>query len=347
LIRTILAFVLICVLGTLVLSLPTVQTKLAQNLTKRINEDYGTDINIEKLRISFISWDTALKGVLIKDYEKDTLFHINELSTSILSVRNLVNGSLEFGDINADQLDFKLTTYKDSVSTNLEVFVDKLDSKQPRKKGTPPFFMSSSNITITNSNFIMTNENLENKKVLDFSDLKIDATNFTIVGPEVLVDIEDLAFNSSRRIRVDHLNTKFKYSKEQMRFDSLNITTPGSLMNGNLVFNYERKDFADFFNLVKVDAQFVDSKLAFDEINQVYNQFGKGKVASFSSNFSGVLNNLNLEDLFLNSDNTGIRGDFNFKNLFNRKEDFVMNAKMKNVTSSYYQLRALMPLMQK
>ncbi len=342
-IRTLLAFLLICVLGTLVLSLPAVQTKLAQYVTKRVNKEFNTDINIDKLRVSLISWDTALAGVLVKDYEKDTLFYVNELTTSILSVGNLTKGKLEFGDIDADQLDFNLTTYKDSINTNLEVFVDKLDDGKPREKGTPPFFMSSSNITIANSNFIMTNENLENKKILDFSDLEIKATDFQIIGPEVSMAINDLAFNSSRGIRVDQLNTQFKYTKQQMRFDSLNIRTPGSLLNGNLVFNYERKDFHDFFNRVKVDAQFVDSKVAFDEINQVYNQFGEGKEVTFSSNFSGVLNDLNLEDLFLNSDNTGIRGDFNFKNLFDRNEGFVMDADLKNVTSSYYQLRALMP----
>ncbi|MGS0527544.1 hypothetical protein ACU8V7_22545 [Zobellia nedashkovskayae] len=50
-----------------------------------------------------------------------------------------------------------------------------------------------------------------------------------------------------------------------------------------------------------------------------------------------------LMNFFLQSDNTGIRGDFNFKNLFVRKQPFVMHADMKNVTSSYYELRALMP----
>ncbi len=343
LLRTLLAVVLICVLGTLVFSLPTVQTKLAQYVTNRVNKDYNTDINIEKLRFSLISWDTTLEDVFIKDYEKDTLFYINELTTSILSVGNLTKGKLEFGDIEVDHLDFKLKTYQDSTDTNLEVFIDKLDDGAPRKKGTPPFFFSSSHISIANSSFKMIDENREYQQVLDFVNLNIDADDFLILGPEVSMAIKEMSFDSSRGIRVDSLRTQFKYTKQQMRFDSLNIKTPASALNGNLVFNYDRKDFRDFFNLVKVDAQFEESIVAFDEINLLYDQFGKGKEVTFSSKVNGVLNDLNTEDLFLQSDNTGIRGDFNFKNLFDRNESFVMNAQMKNVTSSYYQLRALMP----
>ncbi|MGB5555086.1 MAG: translocation/assembly module TamB domain-containing protein, partial [Flavobacteriaceae bacterium] len=83
--------------------------------------------------------------------------------------------------------------------------------------------------------------------------------------------------------------------------------------------------------------------VALDEINLLYDEFGEGKKVAFSSTLNGVLNDLNTNDLFLLSDNTGIRGDFNFKNLFTKTEPFVMKANMKNVTSSYFELRSLLP----
>jgi len=338
-----LVLVLVSVLGTLVLSLPIVQTSFAKYATDTINKDFGTNINIDKLRISLISWDTNLEGVFIEDYRKDTLFYINSLTTSILSVRNLVKGQLEFGDIEIDKLDFKLKTYRDNRSTNLEVFIDKLDDGKPRRPGTPPFFFSSSDVEITNSTFRLLDENRETEEMLNFKGLNIAATDFQILGPEVTVDINAMAFRSRRGINVEELVTEFKYTKKQMRFDSLLIRTPGSLLDGNLIFNYDRKDFADFLNKVNLTADFSESTVAFDEINVLYDQFGKGKVANFSSRVNGVLNDLNTEQLFVQSDNTGIRGDFNFKNLFSRSEPFIMEASMKNVTSSYYELRSLMP----
>ena len=126
----------------MVLSLPAVQTRLAKYATTTINKEFGTNINIDKLRFSLISWDTSLKGIYIEDYKKDTLFYVDELKTSVLSLGNLVQGKLEFGDIKINRLHFKLKTYAGERTTNINVFVDKLDDKKPRAPGTPPFLFS-------------------------------------------------------------------------------------------------------------------------------------------------------------------------------------------------------------
>ncbi|WP_449405378.1 translocation/assembly module TamB domain-containing protein [Maribacter arenosus] len=343
LVRILLVVLLICVLGTIVLSMPFVQTRLAKYATNSINKEFGTNINIDEIRLSLISWDVAIKGIYIEDYQKDTLFYINELGTSILSARNLAKGKLQFGHIDIERLNFKLKTYKDTTSTNLEVFIDKLDDKQPRKPGTPPFFFSSTNVKIANSSFKLIDENLERPETLNFRDLNISSTDFLILGPDVSTAINAMSFKDKRNIEVKKLATKFSYTKQQMRFDTLGIETLGSQLVGNLVFDYERKDFKDFLNKVKVTAEFTDSNVALNEVNLLYDQFGKGISVSFSAKVNGVLNDLNTEDLFLLSENTGIRGNFNFKNLFTKDEPFVMDAQMKNVTSTYYELRALMP----
>jgi hypothetical protein len=323
--------------------LPFVQTRFAKYATTEINKEFGTNINIDRLRISLISWDTSLKGVYIEDYKQDTLFYIDNLSTSILNVRNLVNGKLEFGDIAIERLNFKLRTYQDDKSTNLEVFIDKLDDKKPRAPGTPPFYFSSSDVEISDSKFKLIDENRETTEMLNFVDLNISASDFTIVGPDVTANIQKMSFNSKRGVVVNEMATEFKYTKQQMRFDSLSIKTPQSNLLGKVIFNYEREDFKDFLNKVKIDAEFVESTVALNEVNLLYNEFGSDIIVSFSTMVDGVLNDLNTNDLFLTTDNTGIRGDFNFKNLFTKDVGFVLEANMRNVTSSYYELRALLP----
>ena len=342
-VRTLLVLLLTCVLGTIVLSLPIVQTRFAKYATDTINKEFGTNINIDKLKVSLISWDTSLKGVYVEDYKKDTLFYIGRLTTSILSVGNLVNGKLEFGDIDIEKLNFKLKTHKGEKNTNLDVFIDKLDDKKPREPGTPPFYLSSSKIEIEDGQFKLIDENVENAETLNFKDLNISAADFQILGPDVTANIKALSLKSKLGIEVKKLATAFTYTKQQMRFDSLDIQTPESNLKGNLVFNYNREDFADFLNRVNIDAEFNESTVALDEINLLYDQFGSGKKIGFSSRINGVLNDLYTTKLFLQSDNTGIRGDFNFKNLFNKEEPFVLNADIKNITTSYYQLRSLLP----
>ncbi len=338
-----LAILLLCVIGTVILALPGVQTKLARMATNRINTDFGTNINIERLRVSLISWDTSLRGVYIEDYKKDTLAYIDELTTSILSFKNMANNRLEFGDVEIEELYLNLKTYEGADDTNLGIFIEKLDDNKPRPPGTPPFYLGTDEIEINNSTFKLSDENLEKEKVLHFTDLNILGEDFTIVGPEVTVDIKSLSLDSGIGLQLEKLATEFRYSTQQMRFDSLRIATPKSALQGSLIFDYDRKDMGDFTNKVNLSANFAESTVAFDEINLLYDQFGKGKTVEFSGDFSGVLNDLNLENLFLVSDNTGIRGDFNFKNLFTKKEPFSLNGDVRNITTSYYQLRALLP----
>ena len=328
-------------MGTGILALPAVQTRFAAFTTGKINAKYGTNITVDRLKISLISGKAHLTGVYAEDYKKDTLFYIKDFNTSILSVKNLFDNTLEFGAVSMNGVDFVLKTYSGTSQTNLDVFIRKLNPKKSKKNR--KFLLTSSDVTIANSTFKFVNENFENEKILDFKGVTINSSDFKILGPNVSTAIKNMSFKDTRGISVSDFKTNFSYTKQQMRFDSLNLKTKESNLIGDLVFNYEKKDFSDFLNKVNVEAVFSESTIAFDEINPLYNEFGKDKVASFSANVKGYLNDLNTEDLFLNTENTGIRGDFNFKNLFSRKEPFKMTSKIKNVTSNYYELRSLMP----
>ena len=334
---------MICVLGTVVLSLPGVQTRLARLATDKINEQFGTNIQIDRLRISLISWDTALKDIYIEDYQGDTLVYISSLNTSILSLRELANGVLEFGDIEVDHLYLNMTTYRDAPDTNLGIFIDKLDDGKPRAPGTPPFYFHATGIEVAESRFSLRDENQPEPQLLNFSELNIEASDFTILGPEVRTAIEELSFDSGHEIPIEALQTEFTYTREQMRFDSLRIQTPLSELRGGLVFDYNREDLSDFTDKVRLAAYFEDSRIALDEVNHFYNQFGAGKTATFSGGFTGTLNALDVEDLLLVTDETGVRGDFHFENLFGGDEPFRMQGDIRDITTSYYQLRGLLP----
>lgn len=340
--RTFLVLALILVLATLVLSLPIVQTKFAQYATNSINKEFGTHINIDKLRVSLITWETNLEKVYVEDYQKDTLFYINDLSTSILNLKNLYNGKLEFGTVDVDGLLMKMHTYKGEEDTNLDVFVDKLDDGKPRAPGTPPFFLSATHINIANSEYMLVDDNREEPTILDFTRLNISADDFQILGPEVSTDIKKLSMDSGHGVEISQMATRFAYGLEAMRFDSLEIKTPKSDIKGNLTFLYNREDFAEFMDKVKIEAQFTDSDISMDEINLFYNEFGSGKNAMLTTQVSGTLNDLHTEELFLQTDQSGIRGNIDLTNLFNDK-GMVIGANLRNLTTSYYQLRGLMP----
>ncbi|MBR9855251.1 MAG: translocation/assembly module TamB [Algicola sp.] len=341
--RLLLAIILIMVLGSLVLSLPVVQTKLGKYAMDSLNQEFGTNIRIDRISMSLFNLNAGIKGIYVEDYKQDTLIYIHKLSTSILNMRNMVNNKMEFGDIEVDDLTFNLKTYEGETNTNLDVFVDKLDDGSPRDPGTPPFFLSSDEIQINNGKFRLIDENLESENVLDFSEISVMAHDFQILGPDVFLKIDNLSTLAKRGIKLEKLATEFTYTKQQMRFDSLLIDTEQSELKGNLVFNYEREHLASFVDLVNIDASFTESSVALNEVNTFFNEFGADKIVNFTGNFSGVLNQLQVEDLFLFTDNTGIRGDFRFDNMFSEQAPFVLKGEIDNLTSSYYQLRSILP----
>lgn len=336
------AIFLLLIIMAIVFSLPAVQNGIAKKVTNSLNEKYNTNINIDRVDLSYIG-KVALKGIYVQDYRKDTLIYIKELNTSILSVRNTVKGNLEFGTITIDQLLFKLKTYQGDRDTNLDVFVAKLEGEPDSTATASTFLLTSSKIKLNNGKFKLIDENKKSPAILDFSDLNTNVKDFKIEGPNVNAIVDGLNLSSKRGIKIKNLDTDFNYSLSGMQFNDLAITTEQSYLNGHLFFDYEREDFAEFLDKVQLTANFKDSKVSLDEVNLFYNEFGSGKTITFSSDIKGVLNNFTAVGLDLKSDASIIRGDFNFENAFTSSKPFKLKAGIENVSSSYYQLKALLP----
>lgn len=334
---------LLFIILVLILSIPPVQTALGKYATNKINDEFGTNINIGKVGLQF-NGDVELKEIYIQDYKKDTLIAIQELNTSILNYRNLSNGKLNFGDIDMYDLILNIKTYKGEVDTNLDVFVARFDEDNPSTKKSE-FLLSSSDVSIYDGTFRLIDENRETHKVLEFNDLNINATNFVIDGSDVRTRINTLAFKDSRGAHIQNLMTDFEYTLTYMNFENLSIKTEKSILKGKLRFDYNREDFKDFEDKVQVSADFIDSEVSLNDLNTFYNEFGVDQKAKLNVNLTGTLNDLNANNLQLNaSGRTKIFGDLNFKNLFSSAEgDFSMVGRYDDLSSNYYDLRALLP----
>lgn len=327
----------------LILSIPAVQTQIGKKATKRINDDFGTNINIDKVGLQF-NGDVELKNIFIKDYKRDTLINIKELNTSILNFKNLINGRLVFGDIDIIDLTFNIKTYKDENQTNLDVFVAKFDEDNPSTDRST-FLLSSSDVSIYNSTFRLIDENKSTHNILEFKDLNINATNFLIDGPDVSARINTLAFKDSRGLAVKNMITNFEYTLDHISLKNLSIETPNSSLKGEVRFDYKREDLQFFEDKVLVTANFSESDILLEELNTFYNEFGLEQHAKMSVDLTGTLNDLKASNLKLTtSSQTKIYGDLNFKNLFNSEEgNFSMAAKFNTLSSNYYDLKALLP----
>ena len=341
--RTIIALILLLLLLSIALSLPVVQTKIAHYATDKLNKDYGTNINIDQVAITFFG-GVKLKSVLILDHHKDTLIYASRIKTSILDFKKLVDGNLLFGDLRLDDFYLQIKTYKKEKETNLDLFIAAFDDG---KKASGNFLMKSKNIYLTKSRFAMLDENRPNPKDVDFTQLSAHLTDFQIKGPDVTTNINSMTFHDHRGVKVDNLTCDFIYTKKSIVLNHLEVTTKESFLAGRVVLSYNRdnKDFSDFNNKVKFDVKVDSATLATNDIRHFYKELDKNQKFSLKSKIKGTLNdfyitNMDLKDYKFST----IKGDVNFKNLFPRSPGkFYMKGDFKRISSNYVDLIKLLP----
>lgn len=317
-----------------------VQTKIASIVTEKINNDFGTDIKIEKVALSVFG-SVKLKGVLISDHHKDTLFFVKRLQTNILSFKEITKSHLFFGNAHLEGLDFKLKKYKDESKTNLDLFVAKFDNGKP---GSGKFRLKSDLLTVSNSRFRLIDENLKTTNPIDFTHLNGKLEDFFIKGPKVTTIINALSFDDHRGLRVENLVADFTYTKTNILLRKLNLKTTESTLIGEVSLKYHPKDFNDFNNKVVFDVIMDKASVSSNELNFYYNEFGKNLRFFLATHLTGTLNDFQLTNLKLLDKNTSeIIGKVSFKNLFNKKAEFSMNGNFDRVSANYDNLKAILP----
>ncbi len=325
--------------------MPFIQTKIAQYFANSINKDYGTDIAIEGIRVSVFG-GVKFKNVLILDHHKDTLIYSKIISTNILEGKKILDGDLIFGTIRLDGLLFNLKTYKNEKETNIDKFINAFDTGKPSGKSSGKRFLLKSNrAIISNGHFILTDENKENPKDIDFARLNTSISDFIIYGPSVKTTINSMSFQDHRGLYVVNLSSKFSYTKKSIKLEELDLSTKESKLKADVILNYKIEDFSNFTDKVQFEAKIKSLRLASNDIKHFYNELGKNQYFTIKARIKGTLNNLNVTKLVLvDSNKSQIVADINFKNLFGKEEQrFYMNGRFENISSSYQNLVRLLP----
>ena len=323
------------------LTLPVVQTKIAHYFTNTINKDFGTNIAIEGVSISVFG-GIKFKEVLIRDHHNDTLIYSQRIATTILEGKKLLDGDLIFDGLELKGLLFNLKTYKNEKDSNLDKFVAAFETGKP---STRKFLLKANKLQIQNGHFILTDENRENPKDVDFTKLNASVTDFMIFGPEVTTTIKKMSFLDFRGLYVKNLKSKFSYSKKNIKLEDLDLLTKESTLVGTVLLKYKIEDFSDFNDKVLFDIKLKSASIASNDIRHFYKEIGKNQHFYVKTKITGTLNNLSLTNLKLVDDRmTAINGNINFKNLFAKKgQQFSMYAQFDKLTSTYDDLVVILP----
>lgn len=329
------------VLIFIILLFPPVQSGIASFVTKKLNETYNIDIQIEKTSIS-ITGIITLQQVLIRDFKQDTLISANKLRTSITNFNQLLEGNLYFGSIYGEDLQLNMKTYKGDSLSNLDVFINSFDDGKPSSN--EPFIMKTKNIQLKNTRFRLWDYNSENPQQVDIDSVYAKVSGFSIYNSDVNLQVETGSLIFDKSLKISEMQTNFSYTDSLIGVRNTFVKTPFSEINGDIEFWAKNESFGNFLNDVTLNADIKNSVIGTEDINQFYNGFSAGKIIDIQTHIKGVLNNFSAQNTQAFYQNTSILGDFQLKNLFSDDQEIQVIGSVEKIASVYSDLTSLMPV---
>ena len=323
--------------------MPAVQTKIAQHYTEVLNKEFKTNIYIEKIEVTIFG-GLKLKNIFIKDHHRKPLIFARVINTQILDFQNLLHSKLRFKNIITENLFFNIVTYQGEKLTNFDQFLNSFDDGKPSGS---TFLMTAESIVLNDAHFVQLDYNSKIPKDADFSAINGVVKKFHLLGPDLNIDIERLAFKDYRGLQVKNLSSQFTYTKKNLKLEKLDLTTSFSKFKGAIILTYNREDFDDFNNKVVFDINAKKALIASNDIHFFTDALAKNQVFNLKAIIHGTLNNLQLKNLWLSDNNkTKIIGNVVFKNLLQKpgKGFLYMKGNFNKIESSYQKLITLLPV---
>ncbi len=324
----------------IIFSIPAVQTSVARKVTDSLNEKYGTDINVERVRIKY-NGNALLKEVYIADHREDTLIYAQTVETSILSLQQLLNNRLNLGDVAISDGTVNVRKYKGEENDNLYIFSQKFNTGN--NSGTP-FKLSSSEVELENMKFRFVDENRDDHNLVDFTNLNLVATDFKLDDVEVTAQIESLRLDAARDYHLRGLEADFKYNPDEIVLKEMTLETENSIIKGDLKLDTRDEGFSDFNNLVEITANIKESSISTTDLRAFYSEFGSGYDLALSGNLTGTLNDFKVQNLNLSGiESSRVIGNVHFERLLSDGDTFRIDGDYQTLQTSYLDLTRFLP----
>ncbi len=327
----------------IVFSVPAVQTYLGKKITNKLNKDYGVDIAIGRIGLTYAG-GVRLKEIFVKDHHQDTLLYASGITTSIGSLTDIANNKPELGDVAIEDLIFNMKIYKDESSDNLMTFIRKFNSTN-KSSSKEKFLLTTKHISISEGRYNFIDENLSSPEVINYSAINLAADNLMVDDADVYLNINALTFKDKRGLRISKLQTCFSIKSEEMNFQELSIETPDSNIQGDIQFSYKPGGLSDFVNKVKINAIFNKATVSTNDLIPFYKEFGKNHNFKLkNTSVRGTLNDFRVLNANISGlDRSSIKGDIRIRNSVTNVTNFELDGDFDNVTTNYYDLINLLP----
>jgi hypothetical protein len=301
------------------------QTSLANRIAQEINDEYGTEIAINKASLS-LNGNVDLNDFLIKDHKNDTLVYFKNLYLSPISLGKLVSNDLNFSSVSFDGLDLRVSNYKGDKLNSLQIFLEKLkiDKDFPINEFDKSSFASKVFSKNSKIEFI---DYQNQSKSIKISNINFLINDLSFYNSDFDFKIEDLNFKYGTNTIIDDLSGNFMKKDSVINFSNSKIIFGESIINGDLNLDYSEIKSSnlaskDFLNSLQFDVLINDSQIVSTDIGQLFSSFETNYKETWmiKSEISGYLNDLEIRKLFLS----------------NKKNNIELNCKITNILDEDY-----------
>lgn len=315
------------------LFVPSIQTFAVNKITNSISDTWGSEISMKDIRIT-----PTLKIVAhdfrIKDLRNNDMIYVGTVKGRLhaFSIKPL---KLKFRQVELDQADIVLRTYRGDESVNISLWAHKIKKNREKSKS---LLISSKNLQITNSRFVLIKDERrvifdtkDNPDIdygyLEFTNINLESKSFKITSKDfvdISTDIKHLALDQYAGFSMTDASGKFRICDTTLVFDNLSAKTTNSKLDLDLKFAYATwHTLGEFVDSVRIISTIRPSTLCMKDVAAFASSL-KGMDETISlkaSRFNGTVNNFSIIGLKAGwGFNTRIAGDIALKNVTNFKQ---------------------------
>lgn len=283
---------------------PIVQHYMAQKLAEYLSDELKTKVEIERVDVTF-PIDIRLYGLYIEDQYHQPMISADELTITPQNT-NLDFGEILFGQILLENASFNLMKYKGEKELNIQ-FLIKYFAGEPTKKTTKskpsPTFIADV-VELRNCSFAFHDQNRKGrpKSSLDFNNLQVRqinvlAENLFISDTLTSANVKHIALADHSGFMINHLAAQIHFTPRQIAATNLQLLSPASNLNLDFAMQVDSmRDFADFENKVRMNANFRTSRIGWSDISWfVPTLRGMSADLSVTGQVSGTVSDLKAE----------------------------------------------------
>ena len=204
------------------------QTRVANQFTKRINTTFATDISIGKAKIN-LQGDIDFRDILVLDHRLDTLLYVESIAMDLDELEAVLKGDYQLTAVEISSPKLFVNTYAGDSLSNLNRFIEKFKSKNAEKKAVNARIEA---LTLKKGKFVLQNESKAINNTLD--SIQIAANKLTFQNDSLQMNLIDFSLKQKAGANLSTASGKLLFYPNQLRLENFYVKSEDSFVEGNL-----------------------------------------------------------------------------------------------------------------